>query len=310
MKSGKQKKLNRILSLFLVINPMNQNIFANEIHTSESKKDEKIVDNANDPNAKPKNEKIEVKKEIKKQNDKSGDKKTKDYKKIATIITLSALGIGGTSYAGYYFGVPMYAKCKFDERCPSKKVSWAKYMDKQPRGENYWCQFYAFQGILNKEFNIKCKVTDLYDIAFPNESDHRDEKKFMLTEDVRKDVINKIIAKYGITRKPYVVVKDMAKDHKDKDNFINQQDVKRELSDAYIKCGSLCINTNYYSEHAILVTGLNRLSNEITIETYGMRYVCDLDVFVAKLAYNEYNYSKKPGDCLHDGKLRIYGFEK
>ena len=319
MSNIKHKKLNKILPLFLAISSMSQGTFADsKIHNLKENKevvaiakeqkvdpknkkiDKEAVDIAKEQKIDPKNKKIDKEKQKTNLKNLGSETKIQNSKKPNN----EEVNIIHKFNSNAIYGKP------WGSGETAKSASWAKYMDVQPSGANYWCQFFAFQGILNKEFNIKCKVPDLYDIAFPDDSD-RDEKKFMLDESKRKEFMDKIIDKYQIQRKPYVVIKDMDPKHKDSPNYIeNKQKIKEQLIEAYEKCGSLCINANYYSEHAVFVSDLNEEKNEITIETYGYSYVCDLDLFINNLVYNEYNYSEKLGDCLHDAKLRIYGFEK
>lgn len=142
------KKISSVLSLFVIVQPMIQNnlIFAKEVHNSEIS--ENKVKNLDEKNVGKKSE------------SKKAEIKKKNYKKIATIATLSTLLLGGAAIEETIAGMNLYWQIqalKF-EKGIAEKACPAKYMDTQ--SNDVWCQFYAFQGLLNKELGIKPKVTD------------------------------------------------------------------------------------------------------------------------------------------------------
>ena len=197
----------------------------------------------------------------------------KKYKKEAIVcgIILGAGIIIPISLLGKYNYVVKSKLEMIFGKDTIKYVSNAKYMDEQK--EEMWCQFYAFQGMLKKCFNIKCKVTELYDIAFLNEQSVsqriRDTHRFMETNDVRRNFIEKM---------------------------------KTAL------CINCCVFGGY--EHALLITDINENKNEITIETWGKSITFKLDDMVTKYieALRLYNSNFSAKGAFRDGKLKIYGF--
>lgn len=232
----------------------------------------------------------------------------KKYKKEAIVcgIILGAGIIIPISLLGKYNYVVKSKLEMIFGKDTIKYVSNAKYMDEQK--EEMWCQFYAFQGMLKKCFNIKCKVTELYDIAFLNEQSVsqriRDTHRFMETNDVRMDFIEKMKTKYNIKNMPYIYIKNV--------NEIDKNELIRIFVDAYKKCYALCINCCVFGgyEHALLITDINENKNEITIETWGKSITFKLDDMVTKYikALQSYNSNFSAKGVFRDGKLKIYGF--
>ena len=185
-----------------------------------------------------------------------------------------------------------------------KHISSATYMDTQ--GEDMWCQFYAFQGMMKKNFGIKCRIADLYDQAFPNTK--QDKRQYMGTDAERKEFIKNIKKKYNIGNELYFKCMYY--------NDINKEGLKDEFINAYKKCGAICINIcladNGNYEHALLLTDINQEKMEITIETWGKSITLDLNKMIKK--YYESFYGRRASLCVSsaysDGYIRIYGFKK
>lgn len=317
----KLKKISSILSLLAIAQPMinNNQIFAKEVHDSKISENEvKNLDAKVKSKSDDKKETLnpnEGEKDVDKKDGKKADIKKRNGAKTAAIVSLATLLLGGLAVGGTLAGRELYlhrALCEMNWQYGRiDSCTFAKYMDTQH--EQRWCQLYAFQGILNKEFGIKPKIKDLYELAFPGDKSY-DEKKFMQDEDARKQFFERTINKYGISAKPYIKLYDMKIKLTEPLGEKCHKTVKIDelLENAMQKCGSVCININGTNEHAVLMTELcgNDGGQMVTFESYGVSYKMPLGEFVDRVLFNSENKSKTPGDCKHDGILRIYGFEK